>query len=405
MFLPQEPFETIEAGPQEKLRSLKNGMTDFETLGFASTLSADPITYERRQLEYLRNLLNDNKIAMMFENEVVGLFVKEYYLRTMLMATDLFLREALNIEVFFPEFQNMQKVLREVFPFWIDNDYLYGLGKNKLNILKSINIDIPDVDNFKALLSDVAILGMPPAVSIVLPTYNRGEKLLGVLPKVLNQTYKNFEIVVVDDGSTDNTEEVVRMFQSPQIKYIKLEKNEGQSHARNVGIENASYNYIAFADSDDIWEEKKLEIQMEALLQDKGAGFCYCAYAYYDSNERKHIVPRRTISKVRKEGYIYPELLRRNIIGTPTLVVKKECIEQIGGFNEEINCLEDWEYVLRLAKKYECVFCDQELIEAYEAGDKVSARTIEEGKDAMKHFYESFEKDRSLFGMNEEVFL
>ncbi len=404
MFLPEAPFETMETAPTEYLRKLKNQMIEFESLGFASSLNDDPVVYAGRQLNLLQSLLDNHEIGMAYENELVGLFIKEYYLRTLLMASDLFMRGVLNMSVFFAEFKNMQKILRDVFPYWIDNDYIYSLGKNKLNIIKSINIDIPDEKSLEALLSDVAVLGMPPAVSIILPTYNRGEKLLEVLPRILNQSYKNFELIIVDDGSDDNTEEVINAFGNPKVKYIKLEQNGGQSKARNVGISNASYNFIAFADSDDIWEEKKLEIQMEKLLENHDAGFCYCAYTYYDENEKKHTVPRKTIAKVRKTGYIYPELLRRNLVGTPALVVRKECIDNVGGFNENLECLEDWEFALRLAKSYQAVFCPETLFEVYENADKVSSKTAEDGEKAMKSFYDGFERDREVFGMVDDVF-
>ena len=404
MFLPEAPFETIEAEPVEYLRKLKNQMIEFKSLGFASSLNDDPVAYANRQLNLLRQLLDSNQIGMAYEQELVGLFIKEYYLRTLLMASDLFMKEALNVSVFYEEFKNMQKIIRDVFPYWIDNDYIYSLGKNHLNIIKSVNIDINDGESMESLLSDVAVLGMPPAVSIVLPTYNRREKLFGVLPSILNQTYKNFELIIVDDGSDDNTEEVVKAFGNPKVKYIKHEQNAGQSKARNTGIANASYNYIAFADSDDIWDEKKLEIQMERLQNEHDAGFCYCAYTYYDENEKKHTVPRKTIVQVRKTGYIYPELLRRNLVGTPAMVVRKECIDTVGGFNEELDCLEDWEFALRLAKHYQAAFCPETLFEVHEDADKVSQKTEEDGEAAKKKFYDGFEKDRIMFGLVDDVF-
>ncbi|MCR4674479.1 MAG: glycosyltransferase [Lachnospiraceae bacterium] len=399
MFLPEVPFETVESNPRENLQKLKNGLADFEKMGFAASLNEDPGLYAKRQLALLQDLLNDQELAATYENEIIGLFLKEYYLRSLLMASDLYMKEALDIGAFFTEFKNMQQVIRDVFPFWIENDYLYGLGKNRLNIFKSVNIDLPGEKELDTLLKDVAILGMPPAVSIVMPTYNRGEKLLNVLPTILNQTYKNFELIIVDDGSDDNTKEIVEMFGNPKIKYIKLNQNSGQSKARNIGIKEASYNYIAFADSDDFWNEKKLEEQMDLLLHTPNAGFCHCACTYYDENEKKYVLPSRNISKVRKTGYIYPELLHKNMIVTAALVVKKECIEAVGGFNEEINCLEDWEFILRLSKQYEAAFCVKELFEIYEAEDKVSNQLAEEGPKAIESFYSDFQRDRMLFGI------
>ena len=404
MMLPKVPYYTIDGDTKTGLRKLKNGLADFENMGFASALNEDPVSYANAQLNVLRELLADEPLWMSYADEITGLFVKEYFLRTILFAANDSLWEVLNLDAFFVQFKNMQKVLQEVFPYWIDNDYLYGLGRNYLNIIKAANMDIESAEQLGMLLKDVAILGLPPAVSIVMPTYNRGENLLQTIPKILNQTYENFELIVVDDGSTDNTSEVMGVFSDERIKYIKLEENSGQSKARNVGIENATYNFIAFADSDDFWTEKKLEVQMSRFLKESESGFCYCAYTYHDENDKELTVPRKNIARVRKEGYIYPELLRRNMVGTPSLIVKKECIATVGGFNEEIDCLEDWEFVLRLARNYQASFCPEELFDVFEKTDRVSKKTREDGDEAMKKFYSNFEKDRKLFGMEDDVF-
>lgn len=404
MLTPKIPYHSIEGEPKAELRKLKNGMADFEKLGFAAALSETPVEYANLQLRLVRELIADESLWMNYADEITGLFVKEYFLRTVLMAANENLWETFDVSGFFVQFKNMQRVLREVFPYWIDNDYIYGLGKNMLNILKASNMEIQDEEQLSMLLKDVAILGLPPAVSIVLPTYNRGDMLVNTLPKILNQTYENFELLIVDDGSTDNTKEVLKLFADDRIKYIELEQNGGQSKARNIGIQNASYNYIAFADSDDFWNETKLEVQMDRLLREFASGFCYCAYTYHREDESELVVPRKNIAKVRKEGYIYPELLRRNLVGAPSLVVKKECIDTIGGFNEALDCLEDWEFALRLARNYHASFCPEVLFDVYENSDQVSKKTRDEGDKAMKLFYENFEKDRVLFGMVDEVF-
>ena len=404
MLMPKVPYHTIEGDPKAELRRLKNGVADFEQLGFAAALSETPIGYADLQLKLVRELIADESLWLTYADEIAGLFVKEYFLRTILMAANETLWETFDVSGFFVQFKNMQRVLQEVFPYWIDNDYIYGLGKNMLNILKASNMEIQDEEQLSMLLKDVAILGLPPAVSIVMPTYNRGDMLVNTLPKILNQTYDAFELIIVDDGSTDNTKEVLKLFPDDRIKYIELEQNGGQSKARNVGIQNSSYNYIAFADSDDFWDETKLEVQMSRLIREFASGFVYCAYNYHREDETELVVPRKTIAKVRKEGYIYPELLRRNLVGAPSLIVKKECIDTIGGFNEELTCLEDWEFALRLARSYHASFCPEALFDVYESSDQVSKKNRDEGDKAMELFYENFDKDRILFGMVDEVF-
>jgi len=104
-------------------------------------------------------------------------------------------------------------------------------------------------------------------ISVIIPTFNR-EKLIGnSIKSVLNQTLKNFELIIVDDGSTDNTKEVVDKFQDKRIKYIKLDTNQGASNARNIGIKNAKGKYMSFQDSDDIFYPNKLEIQLNNIIK------------------------------------------------------------------------------------------------------------------------------------------
>ena len=103
---------------------------------------------------------------------------------------------------------------------------------------------------------------METMVSIIIPTYNRANVIKRAIDSVLRQTYDSYEVVVVDDGSTDETESVIAGIQDARIRYIALKENQGVAHARNIGIREARYDYIAFLDSDDEWLLDKLELQM-----------------------------------------------------------------------------------------------------------------------------------------------
>ncbi len=103
---------------------------------------------------------------------------------------------------------------------------------------------------------------MNPTVSVIIPTYNRANLVSRAIKSVLNQTYQDFEIIVVDDCSEDNTEEIVKSFNDSRIRYIKHKKNKGGSAARNTGIKRARGKYIAFLDDDDEWLPSKLEKQI-----------------------------------------------------------------------------------------------------------------------------------------------
>ena len=122
MLTPKIPYHSIEGEPKAELRKLKNGMADFEKLGFAAALSETPVEYANLQLRLVRELIADESLWMSYADEITGLFVKEYFLRTVLMAANENLWETFDVSGFFVQFKNMQRVLREVFPYWIDND-------------------------------------------------------------------------------------------------------------------------------------------------------------------------------------------------------------------------------------------------------------------------------------------
>src|ERR1700753_4007919 len=98
----------------------------------------------------------------------------------------------------------------------------------------------------------------PPLVSVILPTFNRAGSLLRAIESVLSQTYGEFELLVVDDGSSDNTPDISRSVVDPRVQYIRLDSNQGQSAARNIGISKSKGSLIAFQDSDDLWQRDKL---------------------------------------------------------------------------------------------------------------------------------------------------
>lgn len=141
-------------------------------------------------------------------------------------------------------------------------------------------------------------------VSIVLPTYNRAGKVGKAVESVLAQTYPYFELIVVDDGFTDDTEQIIRSYHDDRIVYYKMQQNGGQSKARNCGMQMAQYDYIAFEDSDDLWRARKLEKQMKQILSDKNAGFCYHKLRY-DMGQGKALHYRMSGLPVKKRVGIF----------------------------------------------------------------------------------------------------
>lgn len=227
-------------------------------------------------------------------------------------------------------------------------------------------------------------------VSIIIPTYNRANVITDSINSILNQTYDEYELLIIDDGSTDNTEELINSLASAsnagsRIRYIKMPENKGVAAARNEGIRQAQYDYIAFQDSDDYWNPDKLEKQMAYFTDiasnanpgtSSAAGretaLLYCPYECQKQDGSTILVPDENIPLSEKQGNIYEYMLRRNTIGTPSVLLRKECLEKTGLFNEDLRCLEDWELFLRISMHYEIAFQDEPMVKVNLSTDGVS---------------------------------
>ena len=208
-------------------------------------------------------------------------------------------------------------------------------------------------------------------VSIVIPTYNRARLLSRAIQSVLNQTYSNFELIIVDDCSNDCTESVVKGFHDDRIRYIRHEKNQGAATARNNGIMAAKGEYIAFQDSDDEWLPTKLEKQVNAFNSaPSDRGVVYTSFWLID-NGKKTLVPSSHVKQT--EGKISDELLETNFVSTPTAVVRKECFEKVGMF-ANIPRFQDWELWLRISKYYSFKHIREPLVNSYRQPDSISRR-------------------------------
>jgi glycosyltransferase involved in cell wall biosynthesis len=189
-----------------------------------------------------------------------------------------------------------------------------------------------------------------PTVSVIIPTYNRANLVGKAIKSVLSQTYQDFEIIVIDDGSTDNTEEVIRSFKDKKVKYIKkYKKNKGISVARNIGIKMARGKYIALLDSDDEWLPEKLDKQSKVLQSESPEVGVVCSWSY-NIDEKGNYISKRCLPK--KGGYIYEDLLSTNPISVPTVLIRKECFNRVGLFDDLLNAQEDWDMWIRIAKYY-----------------------------------------------------
>lgn len=211
-------------------------------------------------------------------------------------------------------------------------------------------------------------------ISVIIPTYNREKTILRAVQSVVNQTYTNLEILVIDDGSTDGTANIVNCIEDDRVKYIVLEKNGGQANARNIGVQMAEGNWIAFQDSDDCWHNDKLEIQMNYAKEHPEYSMIYCTYNAIVYDGEQFQVPPKPWPDV-MEGYMLNTLLEGNGIGAPTILMKRDAFIESGGFDTSYKCFEDWEFVLRFSKEYQIGFVQDALIDCYISNSGVSSNT------------------------------
>ncbi len=202
-----------------------------------------------------------------------------------------------------------------------------------------------------------------PKVSVIIPTHNRAEFLCSAIISVLNQTFQDFEIIVVDDASMDNTHEVVSSFNDKRIKYMRHEINKGASAARNTGIKNSSSDYIAFLDDDDEWLAEKLEMQISLLEKTPPkVGVVYTGYVIVDRASGQIIYQRIST----KKGDIFNEMLIENVIGaTPSVLLRKECFNKVGLFDENLSTFEDWDMWIRISKEFHFECIKEVLVKCY----------------------------------------
>lgn len=212
-----------------------------------------------------------------------------------------------------------------------------------------------------------------PKVSVIIPTCNRSTLLRSAIVSVLAQTYQDFEIVVVDDCSTDDTQQVVSSINDKRVRYICHDVNKGVSAARNTGVLDSYSEYVAFLDDDDLWLPEKLELQID-LLENSPAlvGGVYTGFLKMDR------ISGRVLEKVipTKRGRILIELYSRNWIGTAsTVVLRRSCLEEAGLFDESIDYGEEYDMWIRVAERSEFEFIAKPLVHYLVHNSSLSANS------------------------------
>jgi len=236
-----------------------------------------------------------------------------------------------------------------------------------------------------------------PLVSVVIPTYKRADKLRGAINSVLGQTYRRWELIIVDDNDVSGNSRIdaaniIKSYEdSAWIIYIKHETHRGACIARNTGIINANGEYIAFLDDDDTWFKNKLEMQMNLIRQNRNLGFVYCNVVYKDGIEG-------TTSFTMRNNMFYDLLKRGAGICTSALVIKKDILLAINGFDETLPSYQDYDLLLRLSLKAECDYVEEPLLMYRVEADGISRDSEAKlrGKEIILEKYKNYFKGRDM---------
>lgn len=202
-------------------------------------------------------------------------------------------------------------------------------------------------------------------VSVIIPTYNRSDRIEKSIKSVLDQTYNNFEIIVVDDGSTDNTKAIVTSINDSRIRYI-YQENAGACVARNLGINTARGEYIAFQDSDDLWVKTKLEKQVAVLEKEKRVDIVTCRTILKQLDGSTIIT-----GEDKPEGIIEAPY---NPVGfsTQTLIMRREVVEKVS-FDPNVTRYQDLDFLLSATKEGFLIYCiDECLVERVNYYDSIT---------------------------------
>lgn len=242
---------------------------------------------------------------------------------------------------------------------------------------------------------------MKALVSVIIPAYNAEEFISESLESVLTQTYKNFEIIVINDGSTDFTNRILLRYHS-RIKTYSI-KHSGPASARNVGIRNSSGKYIAFLDADDLWKKNKLLKQVKYMEKNPDLGFSYTHAICFSAHNGKKSYSREL--KCDLEGNIFKNLFWSNFIVNSTVMVKRSCLEKVGLLDESKNIIgsEDYDLWLRLSREYKLGLIP-EILTGYRLHDKNLIgssynKAFNVHKRIYKKFYAKFKDTKERIGL------
>ncbi|MEQ8381118.1 MAG: glycosyltransferase [Coleofasciculus sp. A1-SPW-01] len=235
-----------------------------------------------------------------------------------------------------------------------------------------------------------------PKISVIIPVYNGKETIKETITSVLNQTFSDIEILVINDGSTDGTLEVVDSIQDPRLNVFSY-ANAGLAASRNRGFALARGDYVSFMDADDLWTPDKLEAQFKALQATPQAAVAYSWTDYID--EFGHFLYPG--SHVTETGDILAKLLLNNVLENGSnALIRKQALQEVGGFDESLTAAEDWDMWLRLASRYHFVAVPSAQILYRQPVHSMSANISRQETECLKvierHFHQAPESLQHL---------
>lgn len=190
-------------------------------------------------------------------------------------------------------------------------------------------------------------------ISVIVPTFNRAHLIKDAINSVLNQAYTNFELLVIDDHSTDHTKEVVKQYEDQKVKYLVNKRTKGAQGARNTGIYDAKGEWLAFLDSDDVWKDERLSKGVEIIQNKNNTELVGIACTHVTNKYSKGM---QTVSK--------KELLFENTIGGfSNFMCKTQIAKKIGGVDEDFEALQDWDFYIRLVEQGDIIKHHEKLVE------------------------------------------
>ena len=234
-----------------------------------------------------------------------------------------------------------------------------------------------------------------PRVSVVIPTHNRADYIQQALDSVFAQTYTDYEIIVVDDGSTDGTAELLKaLVERDAIRY-EQQAQSGVSAARNRGIAMARGEYVAFLDSDDLWLPDKLSKQVALFEAMPELGFVHCHFAKFNDQTGAELGVRDTS---RYRGQIYPEMLLQwdTLMATPCMLMRKDVLDEVGGYDELMRWGEDLDLWRRIAQRYPVDLVDEVLVRVRVHAASASALKARAVDDFQRYLAKALADDPGL---------